>query len=176
MRACARELGAGAQARERADVAGAVRDDAVEVAVRMHHRAGRERRVADAAERADADFVAELDEAFEDHVDVDLDVAPDAHVAADVEAHGIGETDAGRGERRRAKALVEPLERRELPRVVRAEHFLRVRALRRFGRLAFLVRLREDVGEVVLALRVLVGQVVDPDAKAPRVGGEDPAS
>ena len=46
--------------------------------MRAHLGAGAERDVLEPAERADAHAVAELDLAFEHHVDVDLDVAADA--------------------------------------------------------------------------------------------------
>ncbi len=49
------------QTRERADHARTVRDDAIDVAVRAHDRAGSEARVAHTAEGSDAHVVAELD-------------------------------------------------------------------------------------------------------------------
>ena len=61
----------------------------------LDHRAGGDARIADHAVRADAHAVAELDLAFEDAVDVDLDVAAAAQLAAQVEARRVGQAHAG---------------------------------------------------------------------------------
>ena len=111
-----------------------------------------------AAERADAHAVAELDVAFEDHVDVDLDVAPDADLAAHVEARRIGEAHALRAQRARRAQLERAFELRRAATGSLAPsassgsvHDARISAAlnSRGG-------LREHVGQVVLALRVVV--------------------
>ena len=62
------------------------------------------RALRDHAVRADAHAVAELDLAFEDAADVDLDVAAAAQRAAQVEARRIGEAHARVHQRARRRA------------------------------------------------------------------------
>ncbi len=69
------KYGARAQARVGADLGRALGDDAVQVAVRAHQRAGAQAHVAQAGERADHHAVAQFDIAFEDHVDIDADIS-----------------------------------------------------------------------------------------------------
>ena len=169
------ELGAAAYPRERPDDAGSVGDETVDVAMGVDHGSGGKARVGNAREGADRDFIAEFDVALEDDVDVDFDIAPDMDAAAHVEAHRIGKADPLRGEFGGAHALVEALQSRQLPGIVGAEDFLRVHAQAGFGRFALIIGLRVDVGQVVLVLGVVVGQIVDPHAQPARFGGEDAA-
>ena len=72
---------------------------------RMDHGAGADARIADHAVRADAHAVAELHLAFEDAVDVDLDVAAAGQLAAHVEARRVGQAHAGLHQRVGLRAL-----------------------------------------------------------------------
>ena len=91
----------GTQARVRTDDAGAVSDDAVEIAVRLHDGAGGERGIADAAERADAHLVAERDGMivgyayagpFKGRAAYDWAVELSVYVSRDARRGGIGRT------------------------------------------------------------------------------------
>src|SRR5690606_40171026 len=112
--------GARAQPRIGADLHRAFAARAVDVAVRAHLGAGAEHGVADAAERADAHAVAQLDPAFEHHVDVDLDVAADRDFATDVDARRIGQARALHAQCPRLPQLERALQLRELPGIVGA--------------------------------------------------------
>ena len=133
--------------------------------MRAHFGARGERDVLQAAERADAHAVAEHDGAFEHHVDVDLDVA-----RRPARRRGCRRAPDRRSARpaRTARARRAAGRRVRVARVARGRWRLRFRADRRtthdFGGAEFRRGHREDVGEVVLALRVVVGQRVRASA------------
>jgi hypothetical protein len=123
--------------------------------------------------RSDAHAVAEFDTAFDDAIDVDFHIAAAFELAAQIETRRIGQAHALLAQRARLALLEMAFELGELPGIVRAEGFALVAAIQDRGRHAFVRRLREHVGEVELALRVAVVEVVRPHAQAARVGGKD---
>ena len=165
------EVGAGPQPRIRADAGIGADDRAVDVRERMDHRAGRDGRVADHAMRADHDAVAERDAAFEDAADVDLHVAAAHQLAALVEPRRVRQAHAGVHQRLGAPALQAPLELGELRRAVDAEHFGFVGRRHGHHRHAVCHSERNDIGQVVLVLGVVVGQLLEPAFEVARRRG-----
>jgi hypothetical protein len=112
------EVGAAAHSCERADrCAGRDLDAerfAVDVGEREDRHAVADRRVADHAVRADRDVVAKRDAAFEDAADVDLDISAAGELAAQVEAVGVGESNAALHHLLGLAALNHALERGQL--------------------------------------------------------------
>ena len=130
--------------------------------MRAHFCTGGQRAVLDPAERADAHAVAEFDIALEHHVDIDLDIAPHPHRAADVDARRIGHPRTIGAQGLYLAQLEGALQSRQLPRIVRAFGFKRIGDDHDLRRRIFVRRRGEHVGEVVLALRVVVAQVFQP--------------
>ena len=162
-----------AQARERPDLAVVAGGAAGHDGVRMDQRVGAERAIRDDGVGPDVDAVVEHDFACEHDADVDEDVAANRHLAADVDALGIGERRAACHEIGCLHALPRPLGGRKLRAVVDAEHLGR-----RFGDDTLDADFvcdghRDDVGQVVLALRVVVLQVAEVAAQRRCVIGHD---
>ena len=128
----------------------------------MDHGAGGDLGVADHAMRPDAHAVAQAHVALEHAADVDLDVHAARERAAQVEARRVGQAHAGVHLRVGVAALQPAFETRQLGRAVDAQH---LGLVDRLGRADFDVvghRVRDDVGQVVLALRVGVRQLGQP--------------
>ena len=115
---------------------------------------------------ADPDVVAEDHVAFDDDVDVDADVAAVAQVPAQIEARGVGQGDTGEQQLLGAVALIRPLQGRQLQTIVHAFGFHRVVRLRNVHRHAVVYRHFDHVGQVILALRIVVGESAEPVAQA----------
>ena len=130
--------------------------------IRLDHR------VLDDAARANAHPITENDVTFQHDVDVDEDVDSGAYAASDVDSRGIGDACALAHEGFGETPLVEPLQCRELHAVVDAEHLLEGFRRHRSDRHAFLDRKGDDIGEVVLALRVVAAHALEP---TPQVSG-----
>ena len=157
-----------ARARERPDVATGADLGRLDHAVREHLRVVADRRVADQRVRPDVHAVAELHPTLEHHVHVDEHVAPRLQRAAHVDARRIGERDASLHQRARPQAPVLRLDLRELHAVVDAEHLGDRRRHQRLDRHLRRDRHLDDVGQVVLALRVRVAQLPEPLAQQAR--------
>src|SRR5439155_8487162 len=112
---------------------------------------------------------AEAHTSFEYAVDVDRDVALAIELAAHVEARRIGEAHAGVHQPARLLRLEGALERRELGLRIDARDFHRVIHLHGGHARAFLDRQRDDVGEVILLLRVAVADLAEPAVEAPGI-------
>src|SRR6185312_15429321 len=78
----------------RPDPACPVSGDAFQVAMREHFGSRREIDITQPAEWTDLHAVAEGDAALQDHVHVDLDIAPMAEMATQIEARRIREAHA----------------------------------------------------------------------------------
>src|SRR5690606_26736935 len=92
------QLGARAQARERADATGFSHLRTLDVAMPHDLSAGRQLRVADPGERTDADAIAEYHVTFQDHVHIDLHIAPHADLSTNVDPRRIRQTHAGQAQ------------------------------------------------------------------------------
>ncbi len=155
-----------AQAGERAGIAALAHHGAFEVAVGLDHCAFAQGGVLDHAVRADLHIVLDDHLAFENHVDVDQHVAANGHFTADIEARRVAQ---GHTQGHQATAfahLVVALQFGQLATVVGALHFHRV--VRLFGshHQAIGHSHGDDVGQVILALGVVVRQAAHPVGQA----------
>ena len=114
---------------------------------------------------ADLDVVGELDRAFEHAADVDPHVAAASERAAHVDARGVGKRGARLHQRVGGARLHDALDRRQLRAVVDAEHVRFVGGDVRLDRDALAHRHRDDVGQVELALRIVVVERRDKAAE-----------
>ena len=129
--------------------------------------------IADDAVRAHRDTVAQAHLAFEDTADVDLHVLAATQNAPHVDARWVGEAHAGVHQNIGLHALVAAFEIGQLMRAVHAQHFgLACRSDADHGN-AFGHGHGHDVGEVVLALHVVVAQRHDPAREHGRGCGHD---
>lgn len=96
-----------------------------------------------------------------------------AHFTTLVESRRIGESCTLQTQRTRGATLERALQLRELPCVVRAFDLDRIDDVHHLGRVELGGGRGEDIGEVVLALRVVVAQVLQPAAQCLAVGDED---
>src|SRR5207249_1280026 len=108
------------------------------------------------AMRADNDVFGKQYLSFEDAADIDAYVAAAGQTAANVDARGVGQRHARVEQHAGLRALVEPLELRQIALAVDAERFHQVfRARRRhYGALRYCES--NDIGKIILAARVLV--------------------
>eukprot|EP01136_Pigoraptor_vietnamica_P017581 Opistho-1_new@62939 len=141
----------------------------------MDHRACLDAHVGNDAVRADAHAFAQRHRAFEHAVDVDVDVGAAAQRAAQVETRRVGQAHALFHQRVGLAQLPGALQRRELGRAVDAGHLQRVGHDMRHHRHAVVGRELHDVGQVVLALGVLVVQARQPALEQPRGRGHHAA-
>ena len=167
------EFGARTQPRIRTNHAAIADLRAVDVAMRTHLATVADGNILEPAERADAHIVAKHHIAFEDHIDIDGDIAPGEHRAAQVESRRIGQPHAGQRERLRCAQLVCAFKPRELPWIVRALDLDRVGARRDGRRLRCSGGLRKHIGQVKLALRVVVAQCIQPAPQRHSIGDDD---
>jgi hypothetical protein len=128
----------------------------------MKHRVVGDAHVGQEAVRADPHVVAQAHVALEDAVDVDLHVLAAGERAAHVEARRVRQPHALLHQRAGLAQLVGALELRQLQRAVDAVHFHRLGGRRGHHRAPVRHRELHDVGEVVLLLRVVVGQAREP--------------
>src|SRR6266516_4837204 len=154
--------GAGTDARVGADAAVRADVGVLEVAEGLDARARTDRHALQHAIRADGHAVAELHLAFEHAVDVDRHVAAAGKDSAHVAARGIGERHPVLEERSGKLALVNALQIGELAAAVHAERFPRRVRLDCGHGYALLRCERDDIGEVILLLRVVVLQLREP--------------
>ncbi len=130
--------GARSQARERADLRGALGNHALQVAVRTHFGARPKVDVLQTVERTDGDAVAEHHVALEHDIDVDQHVAAHGDSAADVEPGRIAHARPLCAQGPYRTTLPGALQLRELPGVVCPFGLLRVGHQRHFGRRVFM--------------------------------------
>src|SRR6266850_1301469 len=168
-----RQARAGAQARIRPDAAALADFGLLEVREGEHLAAGAERDVAQHAVRSDAHAVTQADPALEDAVDVDRYVAPALELAAHVDTLGVGETHARVHQPPRLAALVGALERRELGFGIDARDFHRIVHPDADHGHALLHRQRDEIGEVVLLLRIAIVDLAEPAAEPLAVQGHE---
>ncbi len=129
---------------------------------RLDHRACADLRIPDAAVGTDSDVVRQADPAFEDAVDIDLDITAANQLAAQIEAGRIGQSDPG-FHQLLGGALLEPaFQMRQLQRAVDTQHLGFVSGHCMNHRHAVGNRHRDDIGQVILALAIVVGQPRQP--------------
>ena len=167
------QLAARSQARERADRARTMRDNAVQVAMRLHHGTGSKLHIPETRERANAHVITEGDLAFEDHVDVQLHILAGADRAAHVDAQRVGKAHTGTQQCVCRALSIRSLQRGELQRIVRTRRFQWIGAFHAECSAIFLRRHAKDIGEVILALYVVAAEPADPATQGLRLGDED---
>lgn len=156
------EHAARTQAGERTGIATLAQLRAFQVAVGLDHRATPQDAVANHAVRSDVHVVLDHHAAFQHHVDVDQHVAADRDFATDIQALRIEQGHALAHQLLRAQALVVTLQLGLLHAVINALHFHRVQRLGAGYHQAVADRHGDHVGQVVLALGVVVGQAAEP--------------
>ena len=114
--------------------------------------------VADQTVRAHGDAVADHHVAHQHGVDVEGDVLAALQISTDIQAGGIEQGDAGAHQRFRADPLIDPFQARQLHPVVDAVHFPGVAGLLGNHLHARVHGHGDQVGEVVFALGVAVGE------------------
>ncbi len=168
-----RKLRARAQACERADAAVFTDLRAFDITMRRHPGAGGQPRIADAGEGTDVYAIAQFHLAFQDHIDVDLHIAPDTDLATDVDPRRIGQAHTGQAQRTRGALLEGTLQLCQLPGIVGAFHFQRIGAGHAGGGRIFCCGMAEHVGQVVLALGVVAVQRRQPAPQRRSISGQD---
>ena len=122
---------------------------------------------------ADVDGIAKFDNAFENTADVDRDIAPVQQLAAHIETRRIGQTHAGDQQAVGNIALVLAFELGELHLAIDAKHFPLAFRLGGAHRQASFDRQCDDVGQVILTLRIVVLQAAQPVGEMRRRHGHD---
>ena len=120
------------------------------------------------AVRTDAHAVAEAHAALEHAIYVDRHVAPALERAAHIDARRIGERHARIEQRLGTHPLILPFQLRELALGVDPGRLPRIRGFDRDHRHAIADRETDEVGEVVLLLRVAVIDLLQPCQQPPR--------
>ena len=138
----------------------------VEMAERKDLGALAQRDVAQHAVRSDAHAVAEPHPTFEKAVHVDRHVAPAFELAAHVDARRIGKAHARFHQALRLAALIGALKQCELALRIDSRDFHRIVDLDADDAHALVHGERDDVGEVVLLLRILGADLAEPAGEA----------
>ncbi len=167
----ASQLGARAQAGIRADHAVRANNRIFDMAKRRDARTGGDAAVFDHAVGGDADVISQFDAAFKNAIHIDADIAAAAQFATDVDARRIGQRDPGFQQRRGLVALMHALQRGELQFAIHAFGFPTGVGMCGNDGQTFAHSERDNVGEVVLALRILFAQHGQPARQ--RGGGRD---
>src|SRR5690606_22495024 len=129
--------------------------------------------VPDHAAGADAHAAPEGDRAFQYHVDVQEAVLAGGDLPAHVESRGVGDRHAGVHQPPRDALLPAPLRARQFGAGVDALDFAGIGGANRIDGDAVGRRHGDNVGEVVLALGVVVAEALDPAGEqSPRCGDE----
>ncbi|CAI8931470.1 hypothetical protein EMIT0P12_50140 [Pseudomonas sp. IT-P12] len=152
------------QAGERPGIAAFTEHRAIEVAVGLDHNALAQGTVLDHAIRADHHIVFNDHLAFEDHVDVDQHIAADADFTAHIEACRITQGHPLRHQAACGTQLIITLELGQLLAIVGALHFHGIVGLLGSHHQPIVDRHGNHVGQVVLALGIVIGQTAHPAA------------
>jgi hypothetical protein len=162
------EFGSRTQAGERADDAIRSDDRVFDVAEGGETRAGTDAGVLEHAARADLDRFFENDLPFENAIHVDEHIAPAAQFATHVDARRVGQAHALLHQALGGLPLRDAFEFGQLHLAVHAEHFPFALGCVVPDRHAVGDRHADDVGQVVLLLRVVVRQAAEPFGEARR--------
>ena len=140
----------------------------------MDHGAGADQRIANLREGADANAIADVHHALEDHVGIDLHVTTADKLPADVDSLRVDQRDAGGHQFGGTAAAQDLLGGGKLRLVVYAEHFVFRLGGDGGDRHLVLHREADDVGEVVLLLGVVRLQPVYPSGQLAGGTGNQP--
>src|SRR3954452_6745103 len=134
----------------------------IDMTERQHLCIGLDVRVFEHTMCADAGSMLELHCSFEDAIDVDADIRLAVQLAADIDARWIGERDAALEEAGSLLPLINALELGELRFAVHAQNLEQLGGLRSTNRRPVGDRERHYVGQVELALRVVIADFGQP--------------
>ncbi len=112
--------------------------------------------------RADGDRIAEHHRAFENAADVDRYVAAAGQRAAHIDARRIGQGHSGIEQRVRLRALIDPLEHRQVALAVHAQGLVRARRMRRFDRNAVGDGKCDHIGQIIFAAGIPIADSRQP--------------
>ncbi len=143
-------------------------DGAIDDAIGMDLGIRLDATILQVAVRTDAHAIAELDVADQHRVHVDENIAPDGYFAANIDAGRVCKRDTVDHQLARAFGTQRTFELCELHFVVDAEHFRLRRRNHRIHLETCAHGHDDDVGKVILALRVVVLQVGQPFAQRRR--------
>ncbi|MNN18701.1 hypothetical protein D3C81_1319180 [compost metagenome] len=159
------QLGAGAQPRVRPDPARRPDLCFLDVAERLHARAGANGGIPDHAMRADVHAIVQMHAAFEHAAHVDGHIASARELAAHIDARGVRQRHAGLEQALCEVALVNALHLGQLDLAVDAQRLPQGRRLGGDDLHALVGGALDGVREVVLTLRVVVAQRGKPAAQ-----------
>ncbi len=165
--------GTRAQARKRSDAAGGSHIGILDHRVFMNDGTIGDAGVAQHAIGANPDPVAEHHIAFDDHVDVDHRVTTVTQTATQIETCRVDQRQAGEHQRARLAALVAALEHRQLLPVIDPGNLFLAGRCQRLHDHAVAGRQRDDIGQVVLALGIVVAEPPEPVAQLRGRHGHD---
>ena len=148
---------------------------AIEHAIRLEPRAGGQPGVAHHAANPDDRAVTQAYVAFQDRAGLDQDVATGGNATANLNRIRVGHAHAGVHQFVAPAPLKRTLELGQLTHVVGAQGFFGIPAAHRVDPGAVARGNLDTVGQVVLALAVVVAQPTEPAGQAIGIGGQDPA-
>src|SRR3990167_2827118 len=166
-------FGARTQAGERAYIAVGADHGIFDVAVGLHNGIIGNAAVDNHAVGADLHIVAQRHVAFKDAVDVDAAILAYADTAANVDTGRIDQRSARHHQLVRQLLLVHALQPGQLPLVVDAFHFHRVIHQTTDHRHVVIIGQLHYIGQVVLALRIVVRDLGQPGLQIQRVRQHD---
>ncbi|MNI34516.1 hypothetical protein D3C73_885070 [compost metagenome] len=153
------------QTSERTGIAAFAQDGTFDMAVGLDDHAFAQGAVLDHAVRADHHVVFDDDLTFEDHVDVDQHVAANRDVTANVETSRVTQRHTLSHQTTTGAQLIMPFQFGKLLAIVGALHFHGVVRLLGGHHQTIAHGHGNDVGQVVLALGVVIGETAHPVAK-----------
>src|SRR4051812_2852816 len=156
------EYSAGAQTRVRPNSRMRPDPRTIDMTERQHLCIGLDVRVFEHTMCADAGSMLELHCSFEDAIDVDADIRLAVQLAADIDARWIGERDAALEQAGSLLPLINALELGQLRFAVHAQNLEQLGRLPSTNRRPVGDRERHYVGQVELALRVVIADFGQP--------------
>jgi len=149
-------------ARERPDAAIVANLRVFDMTKGLYFRAFRHGDISQHTVRADADIIGQRHFSFEHTIDINDDISAAIQLAAHIEARRIENHHPAIGELLRIVALIDALQLGQLQFAVYPQHFPSRVWVAGFDRHALTHRHGDGIGQVVLALRVVVLQLAQP--------------
>ncbi len=147
---------------KRAGIAALTQNCAFDMAVGFDDDALAQGAVLDDAVRTDDHVILDHDLAFKNHIDIDQHVAPNAHFTAHIESRRVTQGHASRHQTTGFAHLVMTLQLGKLFAIIGTLHFHRVVRLLCGNHQTIVGCHGNHVGEVILALGIVVGQPPQP--------------
>ena len=167
------QLSTWTQTRKRTDSTRRVQMSIFNHAVRANFAVVTDDAVFDHTAGANFDAVAKLNVAFKDNVSINLNISPVRQGPAQIETRWIAQHYAGQQQLFGLLRLINALETRKLQTVIHAVRFTDARRMNGGNFTPFVVRHRNDIGDVVLTLRVVVIELRQPALHICAIGNQD---